>query len=297
MNQPFTMRHKDAVVGIFVLTAAAILLTIVVVLLLRKEIFEERYCLNTRFEMGIGLNAGAPVGLSGVVIGTVEDVRLNDLGGVDLRMRLKKSFQNRIRENSLATIRRPNAVGDKMINLSQGTPDSKVIADGGWVRSQEAAEIDDALAHLTRISRDLETIVGRIERGEGTVGALLKDRSTLDSINGLVAAGSRILRDGDRFVGNLNSISKTADSAMQQLPLIAGQVSGAVGAVQGLAVRADTLVRELTKLSAQMPAVIEDGNDLLDQAGDIAHSVKSNWLVQRNLPPSPDSLLQFEARQ
>lgn len=291
------MRHKEAVVGVFVLSAAAILLALVVVMMLRKEIFEDRYCLNTRFEMGIGLNAGAPVGLSGVIIGTVENVQLNELGGVDLRMRLKKSFQDRIRENSLATIRRPNAVGDKMINLSQGTPDSKVLPDGGWVRSQEAAEIDDALAHVTRISKDLATIIARIERGEGTAGAILKDRSTLDSINSLIAAGNRILRDGDRFVGNLNEIGRTADSAMQQVPVLMNQVSGVVGAVGGLATRADSLVAVLTGISTQMPTVIEDGNDLLDQAGDIAHSVKSNWLVRRNLAPSPDSLLQFETRQ
>ncbi len=297
MNQPFSVRHKDAVVGAFVFGAIAILLVLIGVMLMQKEFFEERYDLNTRFAMGIGLNPGAPVTISGITIGTITDVRLNPHGSVDVRMRLKKSFQDRIRGNSLATVRRPNPVGDKIINISQGTPDSAVLRDGDWVQSQEPAELDDALTHVTKIAANLEKIISRLERGEGTAGALLKDRSTLDSINRLIDAGHRMLRDGDRFVGNLNKISETTDTLMGQMPALAGQVGQAVGSVKDLAQRADTLVAQLNALTTQIPGVLEDGGHLIEQADEIAGSVKSNWLVRRNLPAPKDSLIQFETRE
>jgi phospholipid/cholesterol/gamma-HCH transport system substrate-binding protein len=57
------------------------------------------------------------------------------------------------------------------------------------------ARLDETSATLTRSSKSLETVIGRMERGEGTLGKLSKDEALYDNLNKSSASLKELIED------------------------------------------------------------------------------------------------------
>jgi phospholipid/cholesterol/gamma-HCH transport system substrate-binding protein len=119
---------------------------------------------------------------------------------------------------------------------------SQVVQATGASVEQEMAAVRKATETLDRTAQNLESITGKVDRGEGTVGKLLNDESTIESINhtidsvsdtvdevnGLVGSVSRIRTDvyyrGDYFFG-----SAPTDAAYGGENPVAGGARNVVG--------------------------------------------------------------------
>ena len=103
----------------------------------------------------------------------------------------------------MARIRTLGLLGDKYIEISSGSPKFPEIQEGGDIATAPTTDVDrlrasgeDLVNNVTRITEQLTTILGRMERGEGILGELTKDVepnrkvttefiATLDSIRGM----------------------------------------------------------------------------------------------------------------
>lgn len=80
-----------------------------------------------------------------------------------------------------------------------------VDASGGKVDAQLEA-IRVATESLDRAVRNIESITGKMDRGEGTVGKLLNDPATIDSINDTLAEVNTTVKEVSDLVGGVSDL-------------------------------------------------------------------------------------------
>lgn len=213
-------------VGIFVLGCLGLFIVFVLTIGSQSRIFERRYSLHAFFGTIEGLNTGAPVRLAGVSIGSVSAITFSkDLSSKKIRvtMSLDARLQDRIREDSIASIGTIGLVGDKVLELTVGSPEKKVLPPGAVVASidppdyaqllqrgnqivDNVLKISDSLSHLlggagTAARQDLaesiaslNRIIGEIERGSGLLHALVYEKSSGTTLKDLSEAATSLKR-------------------------------------------------------------------------------------------------------
>ncbi len=70
-----------------------------------------------------------PVKLSGFRIGRIHKIALDDQAKVIVRLKIDRKYSKWIRADSVATFRQEGLVGDRIIDVSVGTPDRPALAD------------------------------------------------------------------------------------------------------------------------------------------------------------------------
>src|SRR3989442_12092645 len=111
-------------IGGFVLVSLAVFLAIIYLLGARARYFERKYDLVAEFTEVGGLIEGATVRLAGVQIGRVTKVELpSGAGGkVKVTLTIAKRLSDRIRKDSVARIVTQGLLGDKLLEISIGSP-------------------------------------------------------------------------------------------------------------------------------------------------------------------------------
>lgn len=182
-------------VGIFV--AAGLVLAMVVIFMIGGEhqLFERHYTLYANFDDISGLRVGAPVQLAGLRVGYVNKIGLPkslEQRQMTVVLHLQKRYQDRIREDSLATIETQGLLGDKYIYVSMGSEAQAVIPDKGIIPSKETTSIfalaDKASVIMDDVQKAAETVADLLgtvkdKKGEGDIKATIKSfRHTIEQV-------------------------------------------------------------------------------------------------------------------
>ncbi len=127
----------ELTVGIFVLIGI-LAVAYLTVRLGRMEIMgEDHYVLKARFHSITGLKTGARVEISGVEVGKVARISLDQKTmAAMVEMKLKKGLE--ITDDAIASVRTSGLIGDKYIKLSPGGSDV-VLKDGEVITETESA--------------------------------------------------------------------------------------------------------------------------------------------------------------
>ena len=87
--------------------------------------------------------------VSGISIGRVKQVDLNDRGTVDLTLQLLTRYQNMVKDNSELRITKSGVVvGQTQVDIGMGTSNSPVLGDGATIRAVEPKDIADLLSEV-----------------------------------------------------------------------------------------------------------------------------------------------------
>lgn len=218
-------------VGFFVLVALAVAMLFIFMIGSEKSIFRSQYTLSATFADISGLRIGAPVQLAGLNIGQVSDIRFpKDLAEkkIVVKFKIAKKFQDRVREDSVATINTQGLLGDKFIFVTMGSPDKPVIEHGGMITSREVVGIYDLAEKGGEILTDIQKAVNsaskvfqNLSEGKGDVAASLSSLRVIleqaEKGKGLVHSlifdpdGEKISKDVSEVVNNLRNITKKVD--------------------------------------------------------------------------------------
>ena len=197
-------------IGAFILAGLGVFLAIVYLLGAQARYFERKYDLVAEFAEVGGLIEGATVRLAGVQIGRVTDVTLpaEPGGKVKVTLTIARRFADRIRRNSEARIVTQGLLGDKLVEISMGSPDVPPLAPGDHLAAREPfemarvfAEGAETLANINRLTTTLTAAVERIDKG-----------GAVDNINRLTAALAGTVDKLDRG-GMLDDLGVTLKSA------------------------------------------------------------------------------------
>jgi len=219
----------DQVRAGFLLMFALTVLAVGVFLIGRTgHVFGERYQLVTLMQSAAGLVPGASVQLAGQTVGQVDRIQLvppedRTPGGepVAVWMAINREVQAQIRSDSRARTRTQGLLGDKIIDIEPGSPESAILQSGDTIISSQPLdfqllleEASTAIYGLTELTQNLAELTSGLLAGEGTAGMLVTDDAlyarlvelsgSLDTVLTAVSSGEgtlgRLLRDDSLYV-------------------------------------------------------------------------------------------------
>jgi phospholipid/cholesterol/gamma-HCH transport system substrate-binding protein len=189
---------RAARLGAFIVLTMAILIAGIFIIGSKQYLFSSTYKLKAQFDNVEGLDAGADVRVGGVHSGTVSSIVLPHKPGerVTVVMDLGKSTHEIIKQDSVATIETEGLLGNQYLAISFGSAGKLDVHDGDTIASQPPLEMSDllqkasgildssqqAIQNATGATANLDSISAKINKGQGTVGALVNDRQLYSNL-------------------------------------------------------------------------------------------------------------------
>src|SRR5262245_17696315 len=259
----------------------ALVIVAALILILGKESpFSARQVFTTSVTNSQGLKTGSPVLMDGVQIGTVEGIALpHELGksGIELELGVDSKYRERIREGSVASVGYITLLsGEKFINISPGDPGRGVLPAGSEIPPDTSTTLletgQNVAENLARVTSDFGDMIEEINRGEGLIGRLVRDREfgqqvsdkllvTLDRMNGVI---DRVER-GQGTVGRLISDQQYAAETL--------------GSVKSAAERLDRVLDTVENGRGALGEVIQEngeGKQILADLHEVSTSLKAS---------------------
>jgi len=199
-------RRLSLMVGGFFLLALAGFAVMVLSLSARTGVWTQHYELEARFSDVKGLIGSAPVRLAGKQVGQVKtvefDTRDPEHPGVRVVMQIDESVRDRIRSDSVATIGSAGLLGDRVIDITLGTPRGEALADGEDLVSVDPPDLNDTIDKGARALDNVANLAGNLN-------SLVKDfdqESGGERLAGSVAALADIIAEVQEGDGLLHSV-------------------------------------------------------------------------------------------
>ncbi len=179
-------------VGSLIVAALAVIAVAIYKLGQAANLFHKRYELLAFLPNANGLRAGGAVFVAGQFAGTIKSIDFlpvdyDTTRNLQLRLAIDHDLHEQIRGDSKARVRTLGLLGDKVVDISIGTPryselrsdDTIAIApslDYEAVLAQAAGAVND----MVGLTHDLRQITGGMIAGKGTLGQLMTNRSLYD---------------------------------------------------------------------------------------------------------------------
>lgn len=145
------------------------------------------YRIKVLFNFASGIGPAAPVRLAGVGVGRIDGISLvYDEKGKKTKAEITAWIQNdaHIEEDAEVTINTLGLLGEKYLEILPGTPGKPFVENGSVLVGSDPVSMDKVTQNLAKLSDSVVSIVGKLERGEGTLGKLIVDDSVYTNVEG-----------------------------------------------------------------------------------------------------------------
>ena len=262
--------NKQAViVGVFVFIGLVFLLAGILIVGNLRETFKRKMNVVSLFEDVAGLQKGNNIWLSGVKIGTVDNLNFYGKSQVKVSMSIDTKAQQFIPKDSKVKISNDGLIGNKILVIYGGTEKSLVVQEGdtlGVEKTFTSEEMINTLhennKNLLSITTDFKAISKKIASGEGTIGKLLNDTSVYTNIN----AATKSLQDAtvkaQQLIGSLATFSSnlnkkgTLANELTTDTVVFKSVKASVLQLQQMADTATVFIANLKQASANPNSAI-----------------------------------------
>ena len=168
------------------------------------NIFAPRYELLVFMPSANGLREGGSVTLAGQLIGTVKDIEFMPVDfdttrNLKITASVDRRLREQIRRDSEARLRTMGLLGDKVLDISPGTPRFAVLDEGDTIRLATSLDYEAVLARaagavddVVGLTADLRRITGGLAQGRGTAGQLLTNRAMYDEMTAAMARANAL---------------------------------------------------------------------------------------------------------
>ena len=260
-------------VGVVILISLAILILAVYKLGQAANLFTSRYELVAFLDNANGIRVGGSVAVAGQIAGSIREIEFlppdaDTTRNLRIRMEVDQALQEQVRADSRARVRTLGLLGDKIIDITPGTPRFQVLAAGDTIAVDPSLDYEEVIAQaseavddMVQLTADLKLITGGIVRGEGTLGQLVTNPTLYDQMTRTLAQTNSLLARLSRSEGTFGRIIDD--------PTLYVEMTSAVGQLDSLLVRftkaEGTFGRMLsdTTLYANMVGITENANRLM----------------------------------
>jgi phospholipid/cholesterol/gamma-HCH transport system substrate-binding protein len=179
--------------GVFIVGTLLVLAAGVFLIGSKEFLFSSTYTIRSDFHNVGGLDDGAQVRVGGMPEGTVKHIVLPEHPGekVTVLMNLQRVTQNVLKKDSVASIKSEGLLGDKYVEISFGSDQAEGLKSGDTIASAHSVDISDLIEKTDKIlattegtmqnmqgaTDNLKSISAKINQGQGTVGALINDKT------------------------------------------------------------------------------------------------------------------------
>lgn len=303
MSAPYTRQEKLA--GIVLLAGLLLIFLGAVLVGGGRDWFRSYNTYYALYNEGYSLSPGVKVKFLRTDVGTVTRLELTPNNKVKVHMSILADYADRITSDSVATIYSPTFIGSEWIEIKPGdTRGAAPVPRGGQIPAVERKSLEDyvkdlrldvMLARAEAIMVNIDSLTNQLQdpngpfigtlsdvrkitsamaQGEGTIGQLMVNDSTFQSIDGTMGDLSVISGDIAALSGDLKV---TLPAAISQLRAILDQ---------------------LEKASRDAPVITRDVRLGTHKANQVLDSVQRNIFIRGNITPDPEpETRSYPARQ
>lgn len=304
-----------------VLVTVALLLFLIAIYLIgsKNNLFNSTTIVKCSFRDIRGIIVGNNVRFSGINVGNVKNIELVSDSSVILDLSIKDDYTKFIYKNSVAEISQEGVMGDKLITISSGTPESGPIKEGDFLRAKEGIDIESMLVDTREIlyqARDavnsLKSVAQKINEGKGDLGIMINDNSittklnatterlnsTLTNVNQITDKINKGQGDLGKLINNDNITTETTQilNSLKQTGQKADNVVSAFEITANAINQGDGVAYKFIhdkKMSLRMDTTVTKVNSGVDQFILTAKAIEDSWLIRlftkkkKNKEPTP----------
>jgi phospholipid/cholesterol/gamma-HCH transport system substrate-binding protein len=179
--------------GIFISLGILIFILAIYFIGEKQQLFRSTFRLSGVFKDVAGLQVGNNVRLSGINVGTIDNISIISDTSVRVIILVDENTRKFIKKDAVASIGSEGLMGNKVLVISPGTGGKKTIENDDVIATSQPTDIDEILVSLkttidntARITGDLAKISTNIESGQGTIGRLMMDKTWRQDIQSTI---------------------------------------------------------------------------------------------------------------
>lgn len=295
-------------VGLFAAASLLLAAVFIVYLLHARGFFEKTFHLQLAAASADGVAPGVPVVFSGIEIGRVTSLGLNDDGGIIIRTEFLGRNAKWLKENSTFTLDKP-IVGGAKIRVDSPDLKAPALPDNATMlllTSDISKEIPGLVArvqailanveYLTRKDGDLNTtlanartvtsrMTGEYGMLEGVLGSPEKARALTDSLEktrALITRLDGLAAKADQWLFAEKGVADQTRESLAQVRLMLNDAQSSLkkaDAAMANAVEITDNVKASTQDLVQLRAEIDDA---VRKANDLVNEINKKWPFARN---------------
>lgn len=261
----------ERVAGVFVLVAIAGFLLSLIGVAVKQGWFESKTHFRTVFISADGVHSGSQVVMSGLRVGSVENVELRADNKIEVGFQVFSRFASRIKEDSRTQLVRPFIIGDRVVEITVGGDQANSIVANAEIPSVETLDLMTLLS-----GRKLGDALGEMGEMVKNLRFLAEAFLDKDRTASLVQIFDRI----DPLLQNMNTMSvevvklskqATKDdrfaTVMKELAITTRELNAVLPEIKQ---RAPKMGQDLEKLVTNLAILTEHSKVLLPALAEIA---------------------------
>ena len=191
-------KKRAVTVGLFIFLGLLFLAAGILAVGNLQSTFVKKIQVTAIFDDVNGLQNGNNVWYSGVKIGTVSKMSFYGESKVLVVVKFDEKAQQYIRKDSKVKISTDGLIGNKILVIYGGTPQSPPVEDGDMLAIENLTSTEEMMStlqennkNLLAITTDFKNISKKIVDGEGSIGKMLNDESLYKSLDVTLASLQR----------------------------------------------------------------------------------------------------------
>ncbi|WP_337871749.1 MlaD family protein [Ignavibacterium sp.] len=289
-----------AKLGIFIFIGSVLLVAGIFMLGNKDQLFVSTFTIRAYFKNTEGLRNGASVRFGGIDVGAVKEIKIipDTSGKVEVSMRIKEEVRRFIKKDSRASIETEGLVGNKVVIITMGSDKAEPISDNGVILSKEPLSFADVieetqgiLSYTKEMTKNLADIVGKVNRGEGTIGKILYDEELYNAATNITKSADKnltaITEDMRKVIELFDDLGKGVQTIVENTNnVVAGidtllhGVSEGKGILGSLLTDQGTEGRSINKILDNLVQISEDTKTSASRLAENMEALKHNWLFK-----------------
>ena len=252
--------------GIFVILGSLLILVMAYLIGNEQNIFRPTFQITAVFNNVNGLQEGNNVRYSGINVGIVKDIEMENDTSIRVYMQIQEDMLEHIKDNAVAMVGSDGLVGSMLINILPGQGTGTPIRDGEEITTFTRISTQDMLTTLnvtnenaSLLTADLLEVTQALRNGSGVLGRLLydstmardlrlsfrnlnastaKSEQAIDRLNGMISewrleqSTLSLLMDDPEFTEQLRGVAANLDSSAMEIRALTGHLNQLVGGLQ-----------------------------------------------------------------
>jgi phospholipid/cholesterol/gamma-HCH transport system substrate-binding protein len=304
---------QNSKLGLFVIAGLSFIVLMLYLIGSSRNIFTSNFEISAAFNNVNGLMVGNNVRLSGIDVGTVRRIEMENDTSVRVVMIIEKRMRKFIRKNSIASVGTDGLMGNKLVNINFVYGESRPIQAGDILSSLKPIESDEMLRtlnttnnNLARITNDMRLITAKLNNSK-SLWSILQDTVVAENLKSVISNTNRAsgnveksaqdlyvlmhkTTQGKGFLGNLFADSSVSEKFLatisgientinhlehtsETIEQLTNQVNSSTGAL--------TLILRDTIFRNDLRETMSNARSASERLNEDASAIRENFLFRR----------------
>lgn len=298
--------NKAIRVGLFVFIALIIFILTIYFIGSKDNLFSQKTNITCSFQDIRGVVVGNNIRFSGINVGTVKNITMVSDTSVILTLSIADKYTKHIYKNSIVEISQDGLMGNKLLIISSGTPDTGPIEENDHLQAKYGIDLEsmlsearDLLVNANSTAQSLKSIADKVDTGKGDLGRLINDNtltseltlatkqlnSTLANVNeitdkinngkgdlALLINENNLVNQAHTVLSNLNQTADKTLQTVENLETTSNQLNNGEGTL--------SLLLHSKQTAQNIDTTIIKLQGSLEQFNRTAKAVEESWIVR-----------------